>query len=96
MPKNEFRSLKTILNKVLITCGLEHTMLEIQVFQNWTDIVGKSLAKQCKPVSIEENTLYVEIKNNIWRSELAKRQQELVNLLDKKINHNHIKKIKLI
>ena len=96
MPKNEFKPIKTILNSVIEKQGIDNKLQEIQIFHNWSDIVGKSLAKQCTPVSLEENTLYVEVKNSIWRTELAKRQQELVNLLDKSINHNHIKKIELI
>ena len=96
MPKKEFKPLKSILSMVIEHHGLEHSIQNIQIFQKWPEIVGSSIAKQCKPVSIEDDTLYVEINNQIWRTELARRQRELVTLLDKNIIHNHIKKIKLI
>jgi predicted nucleic acid-binding Zn ribbon protein len=96
MPSQSSRDIKSVLSQVIENHNLERQIQDINIFQNWSALVGTSLAKQCKPVSIEEDILYLKAKNSIWMGELAKRQSELVDLINDKIACQRIKKIKLI
>lgn len=96
MPSRPARDIKSVLSQVLENHNLETQIQDINIFQKWSVLVGASLAKQCKPISIEDDILYIKAKNSIWMSELTKRQSELVDLINDKIACQRIKKIILI
>jgi predicted nucleic acid-binding Zn ribbon protein len=96
MPNQSARDIKSVLAQVLEHHNLETQIQDINIMQNWSGIVGVSLAKQCEPVSIENEILYIKVKNSIWMSELVKRQNELVDLINDKIASQRIKMIKII
>lgn len=48
------------------------------VFSRWPEIVGEDVAKHCRPVSIEGDTLTVSAADSTWASELRWLEKDLV------------------
>ena len=96
MPDKNYRDLHSVLEKVLKDYNLSPTLAEEDLIDKWVEIVGAKLADKCYPVKLEEGELTIKTKNKIWRDELALRQQDLVNLLDRQIGSALVKKIKII
>jgi predicted nucleic acid-binding Zn ribbon protein len=96
MPNQEFKNISSILGSILNNYGLKKTVERKRLIDNWDDIVGKALSKHCKPVKIENEVLFLEAKNNVWKNELSLRQMDLLELIRSKFDHRLVKKIRFI
>lgn len=96
MTKKAVKDISTVLKSILDKYHLSDAIEKEQIFSNWEKLVGKDIAKMCKPVNFENNELTLQAKNTVWREELATRQKDLLNLLDGRIKSSLIKKIKII
>ena len=96
MPERAFKDLHTVLSVVLKDCGLQEKVAEKRILQNWSLIMGTKISKMCKPLSLQNGELTIRAKDKFWRDELAHRQQDLLNLLDKQIERSLVKKINII
>ena len=97
MTRNKnFQDLPTVLKNVLKKYELTESIESNQLFTRWDIFVGEKIAKQCKPVEFTNGELVIQAKNNIWRQELAQRQDDLLNLLNGRIKSSLVKKIKII
>ncbi len=97
MTRNKnFQDLPSVLENVLKKYDLTESIQGNQLFTRWEILVGEKIAKQCKPVEFTHGELVVQAKNNIWREELAQRQDDLLNLLNGRIKSSLVKKIKII
>ncbi len=95
-PKKQYRDLKSVLKTVLKDYNLSDTLAKEDVIDNWNKIVGDKLSDKCMPIKLENGELTIKAKNIIWKEELARRQYDLVNLLDRQIGMSLVKKIKII
>ena len=60
---------------------------------NWQNIVGNDIAKNTKPVKIEESVLFVKVSSHIWKAEL---KGGLGNVILKRVQKDITNKIKKI
>jgi len=44
----------------------------------WTEVMGEEIAQHSQPIKIQDQTLCVRVKNNIWANELNLRKGELI------------------
>ena len=95
-PNRKYRDLPTILKTVLDKYNLSDSVYREQLFSHWEELVGEKISKQCKPIEINNGELIIKAKNNIWKQELAQRQNDLLNLLNGRIKSSLVKKIKII
>jgi predicted nucleic acid-binding Zn ribbon protein len=91
-----FQNIQEILNKILKTYHIEKDIKKEQLFENWERIIGKNLADKCKPVKVEENILFLKVKNSVWRNELKLRQSDLLNLIQKNTGNKIITNLRFI
>jgi predicted nucleic acid-binding Zn ribbon protein len=96
MPEKAFKDLHSILTHMLDDFGLTEKVSEERILQQWTSITGGKISKMCKPVSFHHGELTIKAKDKFWRDELAHRQHDLLNLLDKWIERSLVKKINII
>lgn len=94
-PKN-YQDLPSVMQTLLKKYNLTEAVKTEQILNRWDSLVGKQISKQCTPVEIKEGVLVVKAKNNIWKQELAQRQDDLLNLLNGRIKSSLVKKIKII
>jgi len=96
MPEKAFKDLHSILTPMLDDFGLTEKVSEERIIQQWASIMGGKISKMCRPVSFHNGELTIQAKDKFWREELAHRQHDLLNLLDKRIERSLVKKINII
>jgi predicted nucleic acid-binding Zn ribbon protein len=92
----EFQDLPSVLQNVLKKYDLTEAVDSENMINRWSELVGEKISKQCKPVKFEDGELIIQAKTNIWKQELAKRRDDLLNLLNGRIKSSLVKKIKII
>jgi len=58
------------LERLLATMNAPPVDVLATVFGKWQEIVGPTLARHCKPASIDGATLIVEVSDAVWATEL--------------------------
>ncbi len=62
-------------------------------FDSWEDILPPEIALNTKPLKIQNNNLFLMVKNHIWASEIVIRKGEIINILNQEIGQNLIENI---
>jgi predicted nucleic acid-binding Zn ribbon protein len=93
---NNYQDLPSVLQNLLKKYDLREAVDGEQIISNWESLVGDKISKQCKPVEINDGELVIQAKNDMWKQELAQRQEDLLNLLNGRIKSSLVKKIKII
>lgn len=93
MDKKGFKNIQQVLNTVLKNYSLENKVKKEQLFNNWNIIVGNELSEKCRPIKMENQTLFLKAKNSIWRNELKLRQKDLLNIIYEKTGNKLITNI---
>lgn len=87
--KDNGQPLKGLVDRFLKAYGLEGKMEEMNIINNWEDIMGKAIANRTKSVRIHEMVLYIELDSSVMRDEL----QSAKALIIQKVNAYAGKKI---
>lgn len=96
MRSNEPRSTGNVLSQLLAHYNLEEDVYRQNIFTKWPEIIGNDLARICEPVDLKKGTLVLKAKNKLWRTELGKKQKELLNSIKTKTIMVKITKIEII
>jgi predicted nucleic acid-binding Zn ribbon protein len=65
-------------------------------FVFWENVVGEKIAKVAFPVKDKKGVLFVKVEDSIWRFELARRKEELIDKINEHLKKNSIKDIVFI
>jgi len=63
------------------------------ILQSWEEIVSEKISRNTKPIKIQNNTLFIRVKNHVWANELKIRKGEIMNLINQKTGKDIIKNI---
>ena len=63
------------------------------ILQSWKDMVPKSVFLNTKPVKIQNDSIFIKVKNHVWANELKNRKGEIIKLINNKIGEDLIKNI---
>ncbi len=64
-------SLGTILSGLAKRLGLESSLLELRLQQQWSDIVGEPIGSHTWPDRIRFKKLYLTVRNSVWLQQLT-------------------------
>ena len=87
--------LKAELQKYIESNKLAKKLNQYSVFNHWENIVGPMISKQTVPKTIKNDTLYIQVLNPVWKTELQFMKQDLLKKIIKE-SKDGIKRIKLI
>ncbi len=62
--------------------SLAKRVKEAQALSNWDKVVGAQIAKNARPLRVEDSVLWVEVKHPIWRMELGHRKKQILDKLN--------------
>ncbi len=62
----------------------------------WEEVVGEKIAKVAVPVKNKNGVLFVKVDDAVWRFELSRRKEELLDKIFKYYKKNVIKEIVFI
>lgn len=63
------------------------------LFDFWEDILPSKIALNTKPLKIQNNKLFLMVKNHIWANEISIRKGEIINILNQKIGQDLIENV---
>ncbi|MCB9072833.1 MAG: DUF721 domain-containing protein [Bdellovibrionaceae bacterium] len=72
--------------------GFQRWKLESQ----WSQVVGKDLARHCRPIDYQKKILIVEVTNSVWLHELRYRLDEMKIKVNHFMGEHWVSSIKLI
>ncbi|MFA7273882.1 MAG: DUF721 domain-containing protein [Crocinitomicaceae bacterium] len=62
--------LKDLVDRFLRAYRLDGKMEEMNIINNWEEIMGKAIANRTKSVRIHEKVLYIDLDSAVMRDEL--------------------------
>lgn len=63
------------------------------ILESWEKIVPQKIATNTKPIKIQNNILFVRVKNHVWANEIKIKKGELLYRINKTKQENFIKDI---
>ena len=89
------QSISKILPGVINKLGLSQRIKEIEIVKDWPEIVGKAVAKHCRPAELNKKCLIVYVDSSPWLNELERySKHKLLEKIKTKIGSNIVSKIK--
>ncbi len=85
-----------ILEHVLQRKGIAKKMAQYNIFEEWKEIVGDTIAKCATPHKMQGNTLVVCAKNASWANELAFMKPQILKKIREKSPDSLIEDIRFI
>jgi predicted nucleic acid-binding Zn ribbon protein len=76
------KPLSGLVDRFMKAYGLEGKMEEMNIINNWEEIMGKAIANRTKSVRIYEKVLYIDLHSSVMRDEL----QSAKSLIIQKVN----------
>ena len=89
-----FTSIKSALENVLKEYNIKEDMDVYKIFHLWGVIVGDKTARHTKPVRINNNTLFVEVDDALWLTQLRYMKIDIMDKIDGKVKKGVLKDIK--
>ncbi len=70
--------MKDLVDRFLRAYRLDGKMDEMNIINNWEEIMGKAIANRTKSVRIHEKVLYLEMDSAVMRDELQQSKSLLI------------------
>ncbi len=94
--KNEFMSIKDIMNDVLQDNKLQKGIDLLTIKEAWAEVMGNGVVSYTNDLQFKNNTLYVKLTSSVLREELSYGKDKIVKLLNEKLNKVLINNVMLI
>lgn len=82
MKRYDLTGVGDILRKLTKTTKLGETLKKAELWEHWTEVVGEETARHCRPRTVQEGQLRIEVESAVWMHRLAYRKWDIV----KKVN----------
>lgn len=83
MKKSNFLNINEALDSFFKEKGWDKKRREIHIINSWENIVGITIAKSTRNISIFDTTLYLNIESSVIRNELLMIKSGLINKINK-------------
>ncbi len=74
--------------------GMRERFEENLAIAFWDSTVGKHIARHTEPIKVVQGVMLVKVDEDVWRTELSYRKNELVQEINQKIGKKAINEIK--
>ena len=82
--KSNSATMKTLIDKLMRSYGLESKMQELDVMSEWENIVGKMIARHTKDIQIRNKILYITLDSAPLKQELLMNRTRIIELVNEK------------
>ena len=82
--KGNSANMKTLIDKLIRSYGLESKMQELDVMSEWENIVGKMIARHTKDIQIRNKILYITLDSAPLKHELLMNKTRIIELVNEK------------
>ncbi len=89
-----FIPIKKTLDHVLREYNIKGDIDAHKIFYLWDDIVGERTARHTKPARIGNDTLFVEVDDPLWLTQLRYMKIDILDKIEKKVKKGVLKDLK--
>ena len=93
MRRSNTQKLSEVLKEYIEQNQLDKKLKEIDVVQNWENLLGKTIAHYTKNIYIRNRILYVEISSSVVKNELFMMREEICRRINEDAGQNVVSKI---
>ncbi|WP_298555281.1 DUF721 domain-containing protein [uncultured Algibacter sp.] len=90
---NENLSISDALKEFVETNKLEKGLDKVNVADAWEKLMGNGINNYTTAVSLERETLYVQLSSSVLREELSYGKEKIINMLNEELGKEIIKKL---
>jgi len=91
---NRARPAGNVLSTVLQGIRVEQRRSEVEIVKVWNQLLDPTLTAHAQPVGLHKGTLFVNVDNNAWLSEIVRyRRKEILERLQHCFGREHIVRI---
>jgi predicted nucleic acid-binding Zn ribbon protein len=83
---NEITTLKSALEKFLSQHRHRSKLIQTNIWENWNEIVGNTIASRTEKVWLKEGKLHIVINSSVLKNELQFHKQKLVSKVNKAVD----------
>ena len=89
-----FSGIRGLVGQVLKRYRLTGDLDAYKVFHMWGDLVGDRIAAHARPVRIDGTTLFVEVDDPLWLTQLKYMKGDILGKVDTMIKAGALKEIR--
>jgi hypothetical protein len=88
------RRVGDLVPQVLSGYRVEQRRSDAEIIKVWNSLIDPNIVKHAQPVNLAKGTLFVNVDNNVWLSEIVRyRRKEILERLQHSFGSEVIKKI---
>lgn len=87
------RQIGELLRSVLESIDIWDELQKDRLLLDWKKIIGEKIAAYAHPVRFEDGELWLVVEDPTWRMEIFNIKQELIELINRKLGENAVKRI---
>lgn len=84
MRRSNTQSLSEVIREYVKGSSIERKLKETDVVQSWEELLGKTIARYTKNVSLKNKVLFVEISSSVVKNELFMMRDEIRRKLNER------------
>ncbi|HET8854311.1 MAG TPA: DUF721 domain-containing protein [Salinimicrobium sp.] len=92
---NDHISISDALQEFLQDNRLQKGLDKVHIREVWTSEMGSAIEKYTTGLKLEKEVLYVQLSSSVLREELSYGKEKIINMLNKKLGRELVKKIVL-
>ena len=96
MKRTDAQSLDSVIAEWIRENDLEKPLLEHRVVEQWDTILGPTIARYSRDISVKDGMLRVQITNAALRQELFEQRYKLIQKLNDAVGGEAVKDIRLL
>lgn len=93
MRRNNTQSLSEVIKEYIEQNRIDRKLKEVDVVQNWENLLGKTIAHYTKNIYIRQGILFVEISSSVVKNELFMMREEICRRLNENAGQEVVSKI---
>ena len=90
---NENLSISDVLKEFVETNKLEKGLDKVNVRDAWTSLMGNGVNNYTTEISLERDTLYVQLSSSVLREELSYGKEKIITMINEELGKDVVKKL---
>ncbi|MBI5198170.1 MAG: DUF721 domain-containing protein [Nitrospirae bacterium] len=95
MAKSKLTPVSGILARVIRQYGLEGKFREHQLLQEWSGIVGETIARHTRPEEIRFKKLHLVVDSSAWMQQLTFFKKEIIDKVNAAFKSEMVREIRM-
>ena len=85
-----------LVGEIVSELGISEKIVECEALLVWNDVVGPSLAKNARPIRINNGILEIAVPSAVWRTQLNFMKTDIVKRMNCHVGSEIIRELRLI